>query len=83
MTLWEAYKEVARGQCIAIGSRIKKEAALLEESLSGRPRALEQKLATSPSIRILQQINAVRSKLKTLALGRTEKLLFVFLPEVL
>lgn len=74
LVLWEAHKAVIKGQCIAIESRIKKR-MLQVESLWGQLQLLEQKLATKPSRRTLRQILNIRSKLKTLALGRVEKLL--------
>lgn len=49
--------------------------ALQVESLSGQLRFARIKLATYPSRRNLRQIVNVHSKLKTLALGKTEKLL--------
>lgn len=75
VTLWEEHKAVIRGQCIAIGSKIKRDVVLQVESLNSQLSALELKLASRPSRRTLRRILNIRSKLKTLALGRTEKLL--------
>lgn len=66
VALWEAHKVVIRSHCIAIGTRVN------TLNLQLKP---EAKLATSPTRRTLRWIREVRSKLKTIALGKTEKLL--------
>lgn len=63
--LWEAHKAVIRGQCIAMGTRAKKDVALQVETLSTQLWAPEEKLSDNPSKRPLRRILEVCSKLKT------------------
>lgn len=75
LTLWEAHKAVLRGQCIAIGSRLKRDIKAQVDTLMTTLHTLESTLAVRPSRHLLRKIIATRTKLKTLALGRVEKLL--------
>lgn len=73
--LWEEHKAVIRGQCIAIVSRIKNDVALQVDTLSLQLQALEAKLVVHPTKRTLRRILDLRAKLRTLAMGKAEKLL--------
>lgn len=73
---------VIRGQCIAIGSRIKKDVALQINALTIQLRTLEATLSVKPTRCALRKIVLIRSKLRTLAVGNVKRLLF-FLPFVL
>lgn len=73
--LREAHKAVIRGHCIAMGSRLKKDSIQQTNNVNLQLKSLEERMAINPTRHILRQILEDRSKLKTLALGNTEKLL--------
>lgn len=58
-----------------ISAQLKKDAAYQTETVSLKLRCLEEKLTVMPTRNILRKIVETRLKLKTLALGRAEKLL--------
>lgn len=73
--LWEAHKAVIRDHCIAMGTRIKKDVALQTETLLLQLRSLEERLSVKPTCNTRRKMVEIHAKLKTLALGKAEKLL--------
>lgn len=68
--LWEAHKAFLRGECISVGSRLKRDAVKLKAELISQLRAAETILLRSPTVERLRVVASFWNRFNSLDLNK-------------
>lgn len=72
-TLWEAHKAVFHGECIAEGSRLKKDRNSFLQTLTTALAKAERQLLCSPTVLKLCKVTTLREQIKSTQLEKAVK----------